>query len=100
MSSEATTKQIPPKEGFDVVLWEVLEDIKARAEFGKKKYGTYLQTFNGRDPLVDAYQEAIDLVMYLKQKIMEEKAARDKLTELMGTLTVDRDTHLDEWYSQ
>ena len=40
-------------------------------EKGKKKHGTYLRIHNGRDALMDAYQEAIDMVMYLKQAIME-----------------------------
>jgi hypothetical protein len=43
---------------------------------GHKKYGTYLHTFNGRDPLWDAYQEAIDLVMYLRQVILEKEALK------------------------
>jgi hypothetical protein len=46
-------------------------DLRARAEAGKVKYGVYLQAHNGRDALVDAYQEATDLVMYLAQKIRE-----------------------------
>lgn len=49
----------------------VLADITARREVGKVKYGTELRAHNGRDPLVDAYQEALDLVVYLKQALME-----------------------------
>jgi hypothetical protein len=53
-------------------IWPlVLEDIKARVEAGKSKYGTVLQSHNGRDALMDAYQEAIDLVLYLRQAIEE-----------------------------
>ena len=52
----------------------VLQDIKDRIDMGEKKYGMKLQTFNGRDPLWDAYQEAIDLVMYLRQEIEERKS--------------------------
>lgn len=37
-----------------------------------RKYGTYLQAFNGRNSLRDAYDEALDLCMYLRQKIEEE----------------------------
>lgn len=50
---------------------ELQDDLKARAEMGKAKYGTYLRTFNGRDALTDAYQEALDLVMYLVQVNLE-----------------------------
>lgn len=41
--------------------------------FGRQKYGTPLTADNGRDPLVDAYQEALDLVVYLRQAIEERK---------------------------
>jgi hypothetical protein len=49
----------------------VIADMQARAEYGYNKYGTYLQAFNGRDALKDAYQEAIDLCQYLRQAIYE-----------------------------
>lgn len=44
---------------------------------GEQKYGTRLQTFNGRNALIDAYQEALDLVMYLRQKFLEEEMLSD-----------------------
>lgn len=53
----------------------VIADIEARTEIGIKRYGTALQPFNGRDALVDAYEEALDLVCYLKQLIIERDAA-------------------------
>ncbi len=65
-----------PKPGEEKVLDAVLADLTGRAEQGKEKYGTYLMTENGRDPLVDAYQEALDLVMYLKQELMERATRR------------------------
>lgn len=46
---------------------ELADDLRVRAEVGRKKYGTLLMAYNGRDPIVDAYQEALDLVMYLRQ---------------------------------
>jgi hypothetical protein len=60
-----------PRDGRVEVAAQVLEDIRARVSAGEKKYGTRLMTHNGRDALMDAYQEAIDLVMYLCQVIME-----------------------------
>ena len=42
---------------------------------GIEKYETPLQTFNGRDGLVDAYQEALDLCVYLRQ-VLEEREAQ------------------------
>ena len=43
------------------------------AEMGKQKYGHYLETDNGRNALQDAYEEALDMCMYLKQKLLEEE---------------------------
>lgn len=55
-------------------VWElVIEDMKARDQFGREKYKTPLQAHNGRDFLVDAYQEALDLCVYLRGAIEERK---------------------------
>jgi hypothetical protein len=51
----------------------VIEDIEARKKVGLERYGTLLQAHNGRDALMDAYQEALDLAVYLRQAI-EERA--------------------------
>jgi len=54
-------------------VWDsVMDDIRERDELGEQKYGTRLQAHNGRNPLIDAYQEALDLVVYLKQAIQEQ----------------------------
>lgn len=53
-------------------VWElVIEDMQERDRVGRERYGTPLQPHNGRDPLVDAYQEALDLAVYLRQAIAE-----------------------------
>lgn len=49
----------------------VIEDVEARLRVGVERYGTPLQAFNGRDALWDSYQEALDLVVYLRQMIAE-----------------------------
>lgn len=59
--------------GLDV-LPLVLRDPEERAVAGRRKYGVGLQTFNGRDSLTDAYQEALDLCMYLRQAIEERNS--------------------------
>lgn len=79
--TDATTPQPPPKPGQDVVKFHVIEDLKRRAEMGKAQYGTYLETHNGRDALLDAYQEALDLCMYLKQAILERDAKQSTLID-------------------
>lgn len=49
----------------------VLRDIATRREVGIDRYGTALQPFNGRDMLLDAYEEAIDLAIYLRGLLYE-----------------------------
>jgi hypothetical protein len=72
INSTATAKQRPPRPNENARIIDlVMEDLRQRAEMGKETYNTYLQPFNGREALVDAYQEALDLCMYLKQAIQE-----------------------------
>lgn len=69
--SNASDHQPPPTQGNTTVIDVVIADFAERSEAGRQRYGTYLQTHNGRDALWDAYQEAIDLAMYLRQAIIE-----------------------------
>lgn len=53
-------------------IWEfVVEDMTERDRVGRRRYGTPLQANNGRDALVDAYKQALDLAVYLRQAIAE-----------------------------
>jgi hypothetical protein len=66
------TPEPQPIQNNQPAVWNlVLQDIKERDNIGASKYGTRLQPFNGRDVLKDAYQEALDLVVYLRQAIYE-----------------------------
>lgn len=57
-------------------IWDlVIADMQARDRVGRENYGTPLQAHNGRDALVDAYQEALDLCVYLRQ-VIEERGAK------------------------
>lgn len=49
----------------------VKHDLDRRREKGIKTYGEPLRTHNGRDALWDAYEEALDLALYLRQAIAE-----------------------------
>ena len=69
----ATAKQPAPKGSGNPILGMVLADLTNRALEGKEKYGEPLLAHNGRNPLWDAYQEALDLAMYLRQAIEEQK---------------------------
>lgn len=52
-------------------------DLIARAQVGRMKYGTVLKTHNGRDALIDLYQEGLDAVMYSAQYLLELDANSD-----------------------
>ena len=77
--SPATVVQPMSIEGEAHVVNRVITDLHARNEYGRKKYGHPLQTFNGRVALYDAYQEALDLTQYLAQAIMEMEAVSGNL---------------------
>ena len=54
----------------------VQEAIEARAQLGENKYGGRLEVGSRNNmisPLQNAYEEALDLAMYLKQEIEEGK---------------------------
>jgi len=70
-SFSASRKEPEPRDGKKIIFPLVVKDIEDRAIMGKKRYSTYLRAHNGRDALVDAYQEALDMVMYLRQAIEE-----------------------------
>lgn len=73
-SEDLVKEQRAPEHNDGPAVWDlVMEDFRARDTEGRRKYGTPLQPNNGRDPLVDAYQEALDLVVYLRQEIHERR---------------------------
>jgi hypothetical protein len=50
----------------------VIDDLRAREEAGAREYGRRRMTANdGRDTLQDAYEEALDLALYLRKMIAE-----------------------------
>lgn len=70
---DASRHEPDPAPGQTDIGQLVLIDIQARIDAGYEKYGTKLQSHNGRNALIDAYQEAIDLCMHLRQAIEEQK---------------------------
>ncbi len=68
-----TDPQPAPQNVGEPIVPMVIADLQARREFGRRKYGDELRVRNGRDALVDAYQEALDLCIYLRQRIEQEK---------------------------
>src|SRR5690606_36299771 len=69
--SQLTQKPMPIEGVYDVTPY-VIADLKERTRRGIRKYGRPLETHNGRDALWDAYEEALDLVQYLRQAILEK----------------------------
>ena len=81
----ANTPEPPPVTNDSPPVWPmVIDDViryglrpelvglmEERDRIGREKYGTPLQPFNGRDPIVDALQEALDLAVYLRQALHE-----------------------------
>jgi hypothetical protein len=81
--NDAATEQPSPIPGQQPVLptvircmemadcREIIPDLESRARMGYQRYGTYLMTHNGRDALMDCYQELLDGLMYVHQAMME-----------------------------
>jgi len=68
----SATEQPDPTHNDLPATWDlVIQDMKDRDRWGREKYKTPLQPFNGRDSLSDAYQEALDLSVYLRNEIYE-----------------------------
>jgi hypothetical protein len=89
MSERKPTDQQPaPLVNDGPAVWGlVIEDMQARDRLGRERYGVPLQPFNGRDALVDLYQELLDAVVYLRQEI-EERAQRVAQAAREGQATV------------
>lgn len=73
------------------VLPLVVEDLHARVAKGTAEYGEPLRTFNGRDALRDAYEEALDLALYLRQAIEEREPETPVASASISGLTRKRD---------
>ena len=72
MTDAINLDQPAPKSNDKPAVWPlVIEDMKARDAVGRERYGVPLQPGNGRDNLVDAYAEALDLCVYLRAAIYE-----------------------------
>lgn len=68
----------PPTPNQSRPVWElVIEDMQERDRMGRALYGTALQANNGRDSLQDAYEEALDLAVYLRTEIENRKTRKE-----------------------
>lgn len=55
----------------DGFVGRALADMRDRDRVGRERYGTPLTSGNGRDHLIDAYQEMQDAVVYLVNELAE-----------------------------
>lgn len=60
-------------ETLPIVHELVRADLLSRLEFGVAKYGTELRPRNGRNALRDAYEEVLDMAVYLRQALWEQE---------------------------
>lgn len=69
---ESVPRQPPPVDGGgQCVTTAVIHDLRERSHAGALKYGCVLRSRNGRDMLIDAYEEQLDHVLYLRGEIMD-----------------------------
>ena len=72
MSDAVKHEQPQPIPNDGPAIWDlVIEDMRQRDRVGLERYRTRLQAHNGRDALRDAYEECLDLCVYLRQAIAE-----------------------------
>ena len=72
MTHGLSSKEQPKPEGTGPAISElVMKDIEERMKVGEKTYGEKLRAHNGRDPLVDLYQELLDAAVYIRQELYE-----------------------------
>jgi hypothetical protein len=70
---EGDTQPMPKAVDGPIMHHLVQQDLEARLQVGIKRYGQPLQPHNGRDALRDAYEEVLDLAVYLRQAIYESE---------------------------
>lgn len=56
---------------LDFALDITVQGLHQRVDAGFQKYGTYLETFNGRNAVKDAWEEAADAIFYIEQAMRE-----------------------------
>lgn len=84
-----TDQQLPEQNAYPVIQKLIItEAMESSLAIGVKKYGTGLQPFNGRDPLLDLEEELRDALVYARQLRYERDnpPVTDGLKELRDAL--------------
>jgi hypothetical protein len=70
--------------GTTGVVDRVIIDMRERDRVGRARYGTPLTSGNGRDNLVDAYQESLDLAVYIAAELDEHSIGPETNLDGLG----------------
>jgi hypothetical protein len=86
----AAEQPMPAPNDSPSVQGMVIADLEVRLQVGIQRYGTPLQSHNGRDALRDLYEELLDACCYIRQLIAERDTpipeARQAATQLIEQL--------------
>jgi len=74
-------QRLPVATGMPSAHQQAAEDLLERMAVGISRYGQPLQGFNGRNTLLDAYEESLDLVAYLRALLTMRESVRDVYVE-------------------
>lgn len=77
----AVEQPAPLPSEHPAVVPMVIADLQARMDLGIVRYGTPLRPFNGRNTLLDAYQESLDLCVYLRSALIEWAALEERIAQ-------------------
>ena len=86
----------------DSIVEEVRKDLLDRSELGIKKYNTTLDRtdLNASDWIIHAYEECLDMALYLKRLRREISSADNLLTErkieLLNQVINNQEQEIDE----
>lgn len=69
----AASKRVDLTFDYDEMKPNVVAALIARSDLGKQRYGTYLHTWNNRDPSADLIQELVDALIYAQQDLLEHE---------------------------
>jgi hypothetical protein len=67
----------------------LIADIEERRQVGIGRYGQGHRPFNGRDTLMDLYQEQLDLLVYLRSIVRMADATREDLVDVVANSLVE-----------
>ena len=91
LAALSPSQPAPVANSLPAVWPAVIADMQARDQLGRERYGVPLQPANGRNALLDAYEESLDKSAYLKSALMEQQMLRGLLEEALEAVRCGRD---------